>query len=100
MLGLFMKKRLQKPNQTEFRVTRVIKKKGNKLYVKQKVYGNSFSSWLDKKASLYKMSYYLEPDCHSRSKTKVELDLSNYATKFEVKKAKGVDALNFLERLI
>ena len=27
------------------------------------------------------MSYYPEPDSHIRYKTKIELDLSNYATK-------------------
>ena len=32
------------------------------------------------------MSYQPEPDCHSRNKVEVELDLSNYATKFDVKK--------------
>ena len=28
---------------------KVIKKKGNKLYVKWKVYDNSFNGWIDKK---------------------------------------------------
>ena len=31
------------------------------------------------------MSYYVEEDSHSRNKIKVELDLSNYETKSEVK---------------
>ena len=30
-------------------VEKVIKKKGNKLYVKYKDYENSFNSWIDKK---------------------------------------------------
>ena len=34
-----------------------------------------------KKISSYKISYYPELDNHSRNKTKVELDLSNYAKK-------------------
>ena len=33
----------------EFRVEKVIKRKGNKLYVKWKVYDNPFNSWIDKK---------------------------------------------------
>ena len=30
------------------------------------------------------MSYYTEPDSHIRDKVKVDLDLSNYATKKEL----------------
>ena len=37
------------------------------------------------------MSYYPEPDSHIRGKGKVVLDLPNYATKKELKLAKGVD---------
>ena len=42
-------KELQKTNQKEFRIGKVIKKKGDKLYVQWKGYDNSFNSWLDKK---------------------------------------------------
>ena len=35
--------------QKEFRVEKVIKKNGDKLYVKWKGYDNSFNSWIDKK---------------------------------------------------
>ena len=38
-----------KTYQKEFRIEKVIKKKGNKLYVKWKGYDNSFNSWIDKK---------------------------------------------------
>ena len=34
IVGTFYKKELQKTNQEEFKVEKVIKKKGNKLYVK------------------------------------------------------------------
>ena len=47
--GRFYEKELQKTNQKEFRVEKVIKRKGHKLYVKWKVYNNSFNSWIDKK---------------------------------------------------
>ena len=47
--GRFYKKQLQKTNQEEFRIEKVIKRKGNKLYVKWKGYDNSFNSWIDKK---------------------------------------------------
>ena len=45
----FYEKELQKTNQKEFRIERVIKKKVDKLYVKWKGYNNSFNSWIDKK---------------------------------------------------
>ena len=47
--GSFYEKKLQKTNQKEFRIEKVIKKKGDKLYVKWKGYNNSFNSWIDKK---------------------------------------------------
>ena len=43
-----MKKKLQKTNQEEFRIEKVIKRKDNKIYVKWKGYNNSFNSWIDK----------------------------------------------------
>ena len=45
----FYEKELQKTNQKEFRIEKVIKRKGDKLYVKWKGYDNSFNSWIDKK---------------------------------------------------
>ena len=45
----FFEKELQKTNQKKFRIEEVIKKKGNKLYVKWKVYDDSFNTWIDKK---------------------------------------------------
>ena len=49
LLQRFTKKELQKTNQKRFRVEKVIKKKGYKLYVKWKDYDSSFNSWIDKK---------------------------------------------------
>ena len=49
IIGTFYEKELQKTNQEEFRIEKVIKKKGNKLYVKWKRYDNSFNNWTDKK---------------------------------------------------
>ena len=37
---MFYEKELQKTNQEEFKIEKVIKKKGNKLYVKWKGYDN------------------------------------------------------------
>ena len=50
ILGSFHEKELQKTNQKEFRIEKVIKRKENKLYVKWKGYNNSFNSWIDKNA--------------------------------------------------
>ena len=47
--GTFYEKQLQKTNQEEFRIEKVIKRKGKQIYVKWKGYNNSFNSWIDKK---------------------------------------------------
>ena len=49
IFGTFYEKELQKTNQEEFRIEKVIKRKGDKLYVKWKGYDNLFNSWIDKK---------------------------------------------------
>ena len=48
IIGTFYEKKLQKTNKEEFRIENVIKRKGNKIYVKWKGYNNSFNSWIDK----------------------------------------------------
>ena len=47
--GSFYKKELQKTSQEKFRIEKVLKRKGDKLYVKWKGYNNRFNSWIDKK---------------------------------------------------
>ena len=49
MKDSFYEKELKKTDQKEFMIEKVIKKKGDKLYVKWKGYDNSFSSWINKK---------------------------------------------------
>ena len=49
IIETFYQKELQKTNQKEFRIEKVLRKKGDKLYVKRKGYDNSFSSWIVKK---------------------------------------------------
>ena len=44
----FYEKKLKKTDQKEFRIETVIKRKGDKLYVKWKGYNNLFNSWIDK----------------------------------------------------
>ena len=45
----FYEKELQKTNQKEFRIEKLIKRKSDKLYVKWKGDDNLFNSWIDKK---------------------------------------------------
>ena len=49
IIGTFYEKELQKTNQQEFRIEKVLKRKGDKLYVKWKGYDNSFNNWINKK---------------------------------------------------
>ena len=49
IIGTFYEKELQKTSQQEFSIEKVIKKKGDQLYVKWKGYDSSFSNWIDKK---------------------------------------------------
>ena len=48
VVGTFYENELQKTNQKEFRIEKVIKRKGDKIYVKWKGYDNSFNSRIDK----------------------------------------------------
>ena len=45
----FYEKELQKTSEKEFRIEKVLNRKGDKLYVKWKGCNNSFNSWIDKK---------------------------------------------------
>ena len=47
--GTFYEKELQKTNQEEFRIEKVIKRNDDKIYVKWKGYDSSINSWIDKK---------------------------------------------------
>ena len=49
IMGTFYEKELQKTSQEEFRIEKVIKRKGDKMYVTWKGYDNSLNSWIDKK---------------------------------------------------
>ena len=97
IIGTFYEKELPKTSQEEFRIEKVIKRKGDKMYVKWKGYDNSFNSWIDKKTS-YKMSKYFPPYNNSSENIKVELDLSNYATKDDVKNITKIDVSSYASK--
>ena len=61
IIGTFCEKYLQKTNQKEFRIAKILKKKMMSLCVKGEGYDNQFNSLTDKKTSLYAMSYFPEP---------------------------------------
>ena len=45
--GSFYEKELQKTSQEKLKIKKVLKRKGDKLYVKWKGYDNRFNSWID-----------------------------------------------------
>ena len=47
--GSFYEKELQKISQKEFRIEKVLNRKGDKLYIKWKGYNNRSSSYINKK---------------------------------------------------
>ena len=49
IFGTFYEKELQKTNEKEFRIEKVIERKDNNRYIKWKNYNNSFISCIDKK---------------------------------------------------
>ena len=96
----FYQKELQKTNQIQIRLEKVTKKKGEKIYVKWKEYRNSFNNWIHKNVLLRKLCHCLKQDIYCRNKIKVELDLSNYETKFDLKRVTGVDTTDFAKELM
>ena len=92
IIGTFYEKELLKTK--KFRVKKVINKKGDKLCVKWKGYNSSCNSWIDKKETVLISEYIPKPNFLGAN-VKLELDLSNYATKADLKNAKGVDTSSF-----
>ena len=54
---------------------------------------------LIKKTSLYKVSYFLESYSHNKSKIRIELDLSSYATKSDLQKVTTVNTSKFTKKV-
>ena len=49
ILGMFYEKKQQNANHKKFRVEKVIKREGDKIYIKEVEYNSSFNSWIHKK---------------------------------------------------
>ena len=81
---------MEKTNQKDFKMEKVIKSKVDKLYVKWKGYNNSFNSWIDKKHLVWfyhiKISQYFPKPFRSFGiNINVKVDLSDYPTKADIK---------------
>ena len=95
IIGTFYENELQGTKQNEFRIEKVIKRKGDKLYVKGKGYvilliAGLIKKTLYKKSQNFKKSY--EPFAGDIN---VKVDLSNYATKDDIKNITHVDTSSF-----
>ena len=98
VVGTFCEKELQKTNQTEFRVEKVIKRNEISCMSNGKDVIILSTVGLIKKILLYKRSYFPEPYTRCINKIKFELDLSNYATKSDLKMATSVNTSKFAEK--
>ena len=94
----FYQRELQKTNQTEFGIEKVTKEKVTNCISNGKIIIICLRAEQSKTISLYEVSFYPEIDNCRRNKVKVELDLSNYTIKCEVRKAAGVDKSKFLRK--
>ena len=89
IIGTFYEKELQKANQKEFRKEKVIRRKGDKLYVKWKGYnvhlivGLIKKIWCDSNVlqCIKRSKFFTKPFEPFGGDINVTVDLSNYATK-------------------
>ena len=92
-----MKKNCKKANQEELRIEKVIKRKGDKVYVKWKEDDHSFNNWIDSTLSRYiKISQYF-PKLYEpfRGDVNAIVDLSNYATTTDLKNISHIDVSSY-----
>ena len=82
--GSFYEKELQKSSQEKCRIEKILKRKDDKLYVKWKGYDNRYNSWINKR------------DFRSFGRNiNAKVDLSNYATKTDLKNVTHIDTSSF-----
>ena len=81
IVGIFYEKELQKTNQKQFKVEKVLKRKGDQLYVKCKDYNSSFNIWIEKRDIIQMSEYLPEPKSSG----------INYATKADLRNTTGGD---------
>ena len=86
IIEIFYENELHRIKEKEFWIEKIIKKKVDKLYVKWKGYNNPFNSWIAKPYEPF------------GGDIDIKMDLSNYATKGDLKNATGVDTSKFAKR--
>ena len=70
-------------------------RKGEQLYAKWKGYDNRFNSWIDKRSHISMSQYSRKPFRSFEGNINVKVDLSNYATKTDLRNVTHVDTLSF-----
>ena len=65
------------------------------MYAKWKGYNNRFNSWIDKKDLMKMSQYFPKPFRSFGGNINVKVDLSNYATKTDLKNVTHVDTASF-----
>ena len=93
IIETFYKKELQKTNQNEFIIEKVIKRKGNKLYVKWKQF--HLMARLMKIHCIKISKSFSKPYKRFEGNIKVTVDLFNYATKADIKNISHVNKSRF-----
>ena len=89
---------MQKTSQEEFRIEKVIKKKGDKLYVKWK--GQIIHLIIGFIKRCYKMSQYFPKPYESfGGDINGKMNLSNYVAKADLRNATGVDTSKFAKKV-
>ena len=94
LLERFTKRNCKRQIKKILELEKVIKRKGDKFYVKLKGYNNLFNGWIDKKDIIQLSKYFPKPH-FSGANVKVEIGLSSYATKADLKNGTGVDTSDF-----
>ena len=97
LLERFTKTNCKRQVKNILELEKVIKRKGDKFYVKLKGYNNSFNGWIDKKGIIQLSKYFPKPN-FSGANVKVELDLPSYATKADLKNGTGADTSDFAKK--
>ena len=103
IIGKCYEKELQKTNQQEFRIEKVIKKKSDELYFAWKGYDSSFNSWIDKEDLIRQVRFYRikmnqyspKPYEPFSEDINVKVDLPNYATETDIKNIWHIDTSSF-----
>ena len=91
----FLEKELQKTKKQSLELKKYLREKAINNISNGKNMIIHLTVGLTKKISSYKKRYFSEPYTRSKKKKKIELDLSCYAIKYDLKIAIGIDKSKF-----